>query len=201
MSLLSQTSKFSTHMGNARNKFLESFTSSTPLPFQVVIGLGAMLVRPLIILSNKAEEPTKRIYAATRVCVQEVIALPLSIGLGFAAGKIGARLAKGTAFAKPIGGITTTAGFAAANLIIPPLTTMSITKFSIKEKVKALTLKKDDKKDAAVKPNNIKNHRKLDVTTAFLEFKTTPKPAARKIFNSEKSYYVNTHNSVKKLAI
>lgn len=156
------------------DKFLAKFTGSSPFVPQIFIGLGATFIRPIIIATNKKEDPDKRIYAAARTFAQEIIALPIALIMGYAAGKLGGRLSKSSVNTGLISALTTTAGMGIANLFIPGLTTMSLHKLPIKEKVKAWTIKKND-------VNSVKNHKfdaisptpKLNYNSAFINFQTS----------------------------
>lgn len=126
-----------------RDWFLSSFTKGeSPLVPQILIGLGSVSFMPTIIATNKNEKPENRLNAAARTFVQEGIALPIALGTAIGAGCVGAKLAKGSAFKPGIVGLTTTIGFAVANLFIPTLTTKIMHKLPIKEKIEALTIKK-----------------------------------------------------------
>lgn len=101
-----------------------------------------MLIMPLIIATNKQEKPEKRIYAATRTFVQEGIALPIALGTAATCGFLGSKLANNPLNKAGITGLATTAGFLAANFIIPPVATNVIHNLPIKEKIQALAIKK-----------------------------------------------------------
>ena len=146
-----------------RDKVLKSFMGPNPFVPQILIGLGSISFMPWIIATNKKEEPGKRIYAATRTLVQEGIALPIALGTAALCGFMGGKLATNSTNKLGIIGLCTTAGFALANLVIPPLTTTVINKLPIKEKVHAMAMKKEQEKlditshapTTSIKPENL----------------------------------------------
>ncbi|OGI04814.1 MAG: hypothetical protein A2Y25_04300 [Candidatus Melainabacteria bacterium GWF2_37_15] len=129
-----------------RDKVLKNFMGPNPFVPQILIGLGSISFMPWIIATNKKEEPGKRIYAATRTLVQEGIALPIALGTAALCGALGSKLATNSTNKLGIIGLSTTVGFALANLVIPPLTTTVINKLPIKEKVHAMAMKKQQGK-------------------------------------------------------
>ncbi|MEW5819966.1 MAG: hypothetical protein AB1782_07220 [Cyanobacteriota bacterium] len=112
-----------------RTEKLFTKLGSSPDPLITIIALCAfnMTVRPLITLTDKNQPKDRRIYAALREAVTEIIALPMCVLM---ARVIGGRLAQQfTKAPNTIGAVKNVfslAGLVVANFIIPIIATVAL---------------------------------------------------------------------------
>ncbi len=175
-----------------RDKFLSNFNGPSPFVPQILIGLGSLSFMPAIIATNKNENVENRLNAAARTFTQEGIALPIALGTAAAGGWLGSKLAKNSVNKLPIIGLATTAGFAVANLFIPTLTTKVLHNLPIKEKIKALAIKKGEKKEPAF--GQLGNATRLDITSHSPNIITKTVYTAKRENNISKTQ-INPYNN------
>lgn len=126
MSLLKNLSGF---VLNKTDKLFHKLGAADPLMTIVVLCLFNMTVRPLITLSDKNQPKDRKLYAALREGITELIALPTCIFFSrFLGGKLGTHFAlnKTPEGIQAVKNVFSLGGLVVANFVIPILSTLAL---------------------------------------------------------------------------